>query len=161
MGCSISNLNRCKRTSGTYCPWSGWTYRSCSTTSTRLLCQSQLLLLQLDLVTTSIAQFYLKLHTQIVHSSTPSLLINPMNQSSSSKTRSVLPSHTIFCFLLSPLFLWLFRLSEALQQPGFHRFIKATEKEWRDHIYCKHREVVPLKSIPVGNHAITILWSMK
>ena len=36
-------------------------------------------------------------------------------------------------------------LIEALQQPACHEFIKVMEKELRDHIYCKHWKVVPLK----------------
>ena len=35
------------------------------------------------------------------------------------------------------------------------------EKELRDHIHRNHCKVVPLKSIPVGKHAIPMVWSMK
>ena len=52
-------------------------------------------------------------------------------------------------------------LSEALQPPDRHEFIKAMEKELRDHINRKHWKLVPLKSIPVGKHAIPMVWSMK
>ena len=52
-------------------------------------------------------------------------------------------------------------LSEDLKQPDCHEFIKVLEKELRDHVDCKHWKVVPLKSIPVGKHSITILWSIK
>ena len=51
-------------------------------------------------------------------------------------------------------------LRKALQQPDRHEFIKAMEKELRDHINRKHWKVVPLKSIPVGKHAIPMVWSM-
>ena len=52
-------------------------------------------------------------------------------------------------------------LREALQQRDRHEFIKAMEKELRDHINRKHWKVVPLKSIPVVKHAIPMVWSMK
>ena len=52
-------------------------------------------------------------------------------------------------------------LSEALQQPNRHKFIKAMEKELCYHINCKHWKVVQLKSIPIGKHAIPMVWSMK
>ena len=34
VGCLVSNPNRCRRTGGTWCPWSVWTCCSCSTAST-------------------------------------------------------------------------------------------------------------------------------
>ena len=52
-------------------------------------------------------------------------------------------------------------LSESLKQPDCHKFINAMKKELRDTIYHKHWKVVPLKSIPVEKHAITMVWSMK
>ena len=52
-------------------------------------------------------------------------------------------------------------LSESLKQPDCHEFIKEMEKELRDHIDCKHWKMDPLKSIPVGKHAIPMVWSMK
>ena len=52
-------------------------------------------------------------------------------------------------------------LSEALQQPDCHEFIKAMKTELRDHIDHKHWKVVPLKSIPVVKHVILMVWSME
>ena len=52
-------------------------------------------------------------------------------------------------------------LSEALQQPDCHEFIKAMENKLRDHIDLKNWKVFPLIPIPVGKHAITMVWSMK
>ena len=52
-------------------------------------------------------------------------------------------------------------LSEAPQQPDCHEFIKATEKELHNHIDRKNWKVVPLKSIPIGIHAVPMVWSMK
>ena len=54
----------------------------------------------------------------------------------------------------------MMKLSEALQHPDCHEFIKATKKELCDHIDRKHWKVVPLKSIPVGKHAVPMVWSM-
>ena len=52
-------------------------------------------------------------------------------------------------------------LEEALRQPDRDDFLKAMEKELKDHIERKHWRVVPISKIPHGRVPIPMVWSMK